>query len=44
MEWATLGGSESHVMVGIQVNTGQSFLRAFLEWFELEISSNPESL
>lgn len=29
MEWATLGGSESHVTVGIQVNTGQSFYGLF---------------
>lgn len=44
MEWAILGGSESHVVVGIQVNTGWSFYRAIIEGFELEVSSNPESL
>ena len=44
MEWAILGGSESRVMVGVQVNTGQSFYRAFMEGSELEVSSNPESL
>lgn len=44
MAWSTWGGSESHALAGLQVNTGHSFQRALTDMSELKVSSNLERL